>query len=158
MSAPATTVVRISTDILGLARETGETSGRTAAGQLEHWATLGRLFEAMPTTTVARARKLVEGELDPSEITDSLRVRDALLGVLPVDELDEDEQEIYYDLEPFMGPSEKAKKFFAELRERGGGVGLDEKGRMVRGLPGGGVEPYAARPAKVRTPGRVVHR
>jgi hypothetical protein len=36
--------------------------------------------------------------------------------------------------------SPEAVQFFAGRRERGGGVGMDEHGRLVRGLPGGGVE------------------
>ena len=47
---------------------------------------------------------------------------------------------LFYDFFPFVGPHPQAVKFFAALRERGGGVGYDDQGRLVWGLPGGGID------------------
>ncbi|MGO4221489.1 hypothetical protein AB4Y64_06490 [Lysobacter sp. TAF61] len=68
------------------------------------------------------------------------RVRDALDGHVPVGDLDDDGHELFYDFFPFVGPHPEMVKFFAQMRERGGGVGHDDQGRLVRGLPGGGVD------------------
>lgn len=56
--------------------------------------------------------------------------------------LDADERELFDELlsEAFDTPTPQELAFFAELREKGGGVGYDEQGRLVRGRPGGGVE------------------
>jgi len=64
-----------------------------------------------------------------------------LQGVLPVESLNEAESELYYDLVWLMAPSDAARTFFAERRRRGGGVGIDDAGELVRGLPGGAVVP-----------------
>jgi len=73
-------------------------------------------------------------------VTDNPRVIAALRGELAVTELDESEGELFYDLVGLVGPSEAARAYFAAMRERGGGVGYDDEGRLVWGLPGGGVD------------------
>jgi hypothetical protein len=67
-------------------------------------------------------------------------VRDAIEGRGGAEDLNEEGNTLFYDLYGHVGPSPEAIRFFAEPRERGGGVGMDEHGRLVRGLPGGGVE------------------
>lgn len=67
-------------------------------------------------------------------------VRNALDGRVPVADLDDDGHALFYDFFAFVGPHPEAVRFFADLRERGGGVGDDDQGRLVRGVPGGGVE------------------
>lgn len=56
--------------------------------------------------------------------------------------LDANESELFDALlgETLETPSLEGQTFFAKLREKGGGVGYDERGRLVRGLPGGAVE------------------
>ena len=51
-----------------------------------------------------------------------------------------DGHELFYDFFPFVGPHPEAVKSLAALRERGGGVGYDDQGRLVWGLPGGGID------------------
>lgn len=74
------------------------------------------------------------------DLTDDVRVQAALVNELPVESLSEIEQEVFYDVFPFMGPSPESVAFYRLMRRRGGGVGYDKRGRLVRGLPGGRVE------------------
>jgi hypothetical protein len=80
-----------------------------------------------------RAKRRQQAE----ELTDDERVRAALVNELPVEALSEIEEELFYDVVPFMGPSPEAVEFYRQMRRRGGGVGCDKHGRLVRGLPGG---------------------
>jgi hypothetical protein len=91
---------------------------RSIAGQIEHWAELGRAIEAGFPIDLVRA---------------------ALEGRFPVEKLPGDQQEAFFDR---LGghldtPSPAAEAFFAARREKGGGVGLDDDGALVRALPGG---------------------
>jgi len=140
----ATMPVRVSAALVDLARQEAKRFRRSVAGQLEYWATLGRIFEAMPSSTVPRLRSALEASATPLAATDNLRVRDALLGNLPVESLDAGEQTVYYDLIGLMGPSDDAIAFCAELRQQGGGVGLDEHDDAVQRLPDGRLVPYPA--------------
>lgn len=84
-------------------------------------------------------RRRAEFRRRAAALTDDARVRSALANELPVDTLSESEAELFYDLMPLMGPSPEAIEYFRKLGHRGGGVGYDSHGRLVRGLPGGGV-------------------
>lgn len=137
----ATVPVRVSTALVDLARQEAKIFRRSVAGQLEYWATLGRAFEAMPRSTVPRLRETLDGSSMAIDATDSTRVRDALLGNLPVEFLDEGEQATFYDLVGLMGPSDASTVFCAALRKAGGGVGLDDQGNMVQRLPDGRLVP-----------------
>lgn len=70
------------------------------------------------------------------------RVVAALEGRGDASQLDVDESELFDELlgEALDTPTAEELMFFAKLKDRGGGVGYDEQGRLVRGLPGGGVE------------------
>ena len=94
---------------------------RSVAGQIEHWAALGRAVEQAPGVTIDH-------------------VRAALRGTFSVDDLTAEEQEAFFDLlgDHLDTPSATAKDFFAARRRGGGGVGLDDDGVLARSLPGGG--------------------
>ena len=94
---------------------------RSVAGQIEHWASLGRAVELAPGVTLDH-------------------VRAALRGELRVDDLSAAEQETFFDLlgGQLDAPSSSADAFFAARLQRGGGVGLDDEGHLIRSLPGGG--------------------
>lgn len=101
----------------------------------------------------------VTGCASPREVTDTARdqfpmiaatrhpqtparVVAALEGRGDADALDSDERELFDELfgEALAMPTPQTVALLAKLREEGGGVGYDEQGRLVRGLPGGGVE------------------
>lgn len=69
------------------------------------------------------------------------RAAAAFRGELSADDLSGEEREAYYArLDALIeqpGPTEEA--FYAEMRERGGVVGEDENGRLIRLLAGGGM-------------------
>lgn len=71
-----------------------------------------------------------------------VRVVAALEGRGDADALDADEHELFDELlgEALATATPQELAFFAELREKGGSVGYDMQGRLVRGLPGGDVK------------------
>lgn len=73
----------------------------------------------------------------------SARVRAALMGKLSVFELDEGERNLYFDLAPLMPPTAKAEAYFRRMRARGGCVGIDDAGNLVRENADGTVEVIA---------------
>lgn len=129
MASTTTRPVRISADLVDQAANDASLFHRSTAAQLEYWARIGQAVEGAPGYTLDR-------------------VRAALDGRLSADALEPDEREIFDDQlgEAFSTPSAKAQAFFANRRQRGGGIGYDDEGRLVRGLPGGQVEVLADKP------------
>ncbi|HWX65761.1 MAG TPA: hypothetical protein VNZ27_04955 [Rhodanobacter sp.] len=70
------------------------------------------------------------------------RVQAALEGRYDPDQLAPSERKIFDDLlgQVLAVPTTEELAFFAQMREQGGGVGYDELGRLVRGLPNGDSE------------------
>ena len=127
MSTPkgaALAPVRVSAATMKLARTEAPLAGRTVSGQVDYWARLGRAVEHSPAF-------------------DRNRVKAALAGQLDADTLSAEETEVYFAelgeaMETIETPSGKA--FWAKLKAEGGGVGVDDAGRLVRGRPDGSVE------------------
>jgi len=113
--------VKFAPRFVDAARKEAAVFHRSIAGQIEHWAELGRAIEAGFPVDLVRA---------------------ALEGRFPVDKLPGDQQEAFFDRlgEHFDSPPAAVQTFFAARREQGGGVGLDEDGDMARALPGGRTE------------------
>lgn len=118
-----TEMIQLSDDFAQQARREAEGANRSVGAQVEHWARLGRAFEQAPGYTPDRVQAALRGEFN-------------------LDDLSEDEQRLFYDLldDSFDTPTKESQAFFAQLKAEGGGVGMDDDGRLVRGLPGGGVE------------------
>lgn len=70
------------------------------------------------------------------------RVYAALRGEFDADQLEPDEARIFHDLWAvyMAGPNPERDAFVAKMRAEGGYVGEDDQGRLVRTLPGGGLE------------------
>jgi hypothetical protein len=119
----STSSIKLPDPLVADARRDARAFHRTISGQLEHWARLGQAIETAPGF-------------------DMTRIRAALDGRFNADMLSPDEMAIYEDLlsEALTTPDADEIAFFAERRARGGGVGYDDAGRLVRSLPGGGVE------------------
>lgn len=81
--------------------------------------------------------RVVKHSQTPARVVAALEGRDG-----GADGLDDDERELFDELlgEALDAPSAESEAFYAKLREQGGGVGYDDQDRLVRGLPGGGVE------------------
>lgn len=123
MAATKFASVKLGAGLVDEARREANVLNRSVGGQIEHWARLGRAVESAPGFTIDRIKAALEGRFS-------------------VDDLTEEEQEAYFDLlgDHFDRPSPTAEAFFKARREKGGGVGRDREGRLVRALPGGGSE------------------
>lgn len=123
MSAkPQSMTLRLSTELVEDARKKGKAYTRSAAGQIEHWAKLGRALESGPVT-MDHIQAALEGRLDPANLNPAAR-------------------EYYYDA-LWNQMANVAQDNAAEIRahiDAGGAVGYDDQGRLVRSLKGGGVE------------------
>ena len=112
------TAIKLSDQFVGLARGEGKVMGRSIAGQVEHWARLGRAVE--------RAQGFDYG-----------RVRAVLAAQASFDDLGKDEQAIALaDLEDYLEqlPRDRDAAFFARLRAAGAPV-HGEVGRRAPATP-----------------------
>lgn len=113
------TAVKISDSEMSALRQAAALQSRSLSGQAEHWLRLGRAFESNPMFGYAK-------------------VEQALKALISPDDLNTDEQELYVEklAESQWAPSAIEDNFFADLRARGGAVGMDEAGRiLVDGVP-----------------------
>jgi hypothetical protein len=97
------TAIKLSDPIVSLARSEGRVLGRSIAGQVEHWARLGRAVERAPGF-------------------DYERVRAALSAQASFDDLRGDEQAVALaELDEYLEnlPREGEEEFFARLRAAG---------------------------------------
>lgn len=96
------------------ARRMAEIQSRSLAGQITHWARIGRAIERSGSFDHTRLSRVLEGELETTVLT-------------------AEERAVWSELflERMSGPGPGEEVFFAELRCRGGAVGLDESGKMV---------------------------
>ena len=98
------------------ARAQAELQSRSLAGQITHWARIGRAIERSGHFDHVKLSRVLAGELDISVLTAEERAvwKERFLAKMA---------------EP--GPDEEA--FFEELRNSGNSVGVDETGRIVYG-------------------------
>ncbi len=106
--------IKISDEEMGLLREEARISSRSIAGQAEHWLRIGRAIERSPSFSYQR-------------------IRDTLSGLTSPDDLSADEQEVFFDefADAMWQETPEQQAFFAERRESGLGVGLDENDKLV---------------------------
>ena len=93
--------LRLRRELVEAARDEAGLSGRSTAAQIEHWARLGRAFEA------------ARGAM-------AERVRQALQGRLPIEALGEVEQDAAFDgmLDAYTDPSADIRDRLAGIAER----------------------------------------
>jgi hypothetical protein len=68
MSAAFKTV-RLSRKFVETAALEGDQLNRSAGSQIEHWAQLGRRFENLSSTTIARVKEVLAGSLSIGDLT-----------------------------------------------------------------------------------------
>ena len=121
MAEPKFASVKFASSFVDQARHDAEVFHRSIAGQIEHWAALGRAVETACHFDLVRA---------------------ALEGRFPVDKLPAEQQDAFFGRlgGHFDTPPAAAQAFFAARREKGGGIGLDQDGDMASALPGGDSE------------------
>jgi hypothetical protein len=73
----------------------------------------------------------------------SSKLRAALSGHADAGELSAEDRAVFLDSfwDALARPLSLEEAFWAERRRRGGGVGLDERGRLVQAMPGGRRKP-----------------
>lgn len=106
--------LRLRRELVEAARDEAGLSGRSTAAQIEHWARLGRAFEAARCATAER-------------------VRQALQGRLPIEALPDVEQDAVFDgmLDAYRDPPAGVRDRLAGIAERtrkaldGGRTGQD---------------------------------
>lgn len=102
------------------ARAIAEVQSRSLAGQITHWARIGRAIEK-------------SGSFDHNRITQ------VLAGKQQTTVLSLEERAVWSDLflTKITGPGPGEEEVFSELRRSGTAVGLDEHGKVVRLGPSG---------------------
>jgi len=115
-----TAAVKISDSAMSALRKAAALQSRSLSGQAEHWLRLGRAFECDPRFGYAK-------------------IEQALQGLISPDDLDDAGQEAYFEklADGYWEPSPVEDAFFADLRARGVGVGLDGDGKIVYNKPTG---------------------
>jgi hypothetical protein len=113
--------VKLSRELLDVARREAETFNRSLAAQVEHWALLGRAMENSPGASMDR-------------------VRAALAGRTTFEQLTTLEQTAF--LEQFGAEFDaETHEAYAALGRKVGAVGRDENGRLVRREADGSLRP-----------------
>jgi hypothetical protein len=97
------------------ARAVAEIQSRSLAGQITHWARIGRAIERSGSFDHVKLSRVLAGELETTVLT-------------PAEKAVWSERFLAKMAEP--GPGEE--EFFAELRNSGKAVGLDSSGNVVR--------------------------
>lgn len=109
----ANTSIKVQSEFAELVRNAASRSHRSLAGQLEYWARIGIAVERLPAT-----RK---------------RIDDAVNGTLDAATLTEEDLAFFEEAMAFANPTaEDDAAFAAYLRSHGGGVGVDDAGRIVK--------------------------
>ena len=118
---PKLASIKVSSTLVETARAEGAQFQRSTGGQLEHWARVGRAIEASPDFDYARIRAALGGSGDAAALS-------------------AEERAVFLDSlgEALAQPMPAEERFWDERRQRGGGVGLNERGQAIQGLPGGG--------------------
>jgi hypothetical protein len=111
--------IKISDDEMVYIRQEASISRRSVAGQVEHWLRIGRAIESSTNFSYQH-------------------IKDALTGLLNVDELSAEEQEVFFDeFSELMWDKETAEQqaFFADRKNKGLGVGLNKNNKLVYQAP-----------------------
>ena len=97
------------------ARREAELFNRSVAGQIEHWARIGRALEGAPGIPVERVRETLEGKVK-------------------LETLSVQEQRAVFDHmgDWFDDPPADVVAAYREIGSRPGAVGLDKMGKLVR--------------------------
>lgn len=106
--------VKLADDIMSVVRREFGLQSRSVAGQITHWINIGRAIEKSGTF-------------------DYQHISAALAGALSPDALSAEEQEVWFAqfAEDVTAPTSREQAFFAERRQLGRGVGLNDKGALV---------------------------
>jgi len=111
--------IKISDNEMVYLREEAKLSSRSIAGQVEHWLRIGRAIEK-------------------SSVFNYQQIRDALSGLTSPDELNAEEQSVFFEefSDSMWDVTPEQEDYYAERRQSGKGVGLDENDNLIYQKPG----------------------
>jgi hypothetical protein len=114
--------VKLGDDLMSLVRRESELQSRSVAGQITHWARIGRAIENSGSFDHTRIAAALAGQIETAALTD-------------------EEKAVWLDgfTDQMARPGPEEEAFFARRRQLGQGVGLDAAGHLVRA----GTEPEA---------------
>ncbi|MEO9898977.1 MAG: hypothetical protein ABJF05_21585 [Paracoccaceae bacterium] len=106
--------IKLSDDVMSVVRRESGLQSRSVAGQITHWINIGRAIEQ-------------------SSAFDYQHINATLAGTRSPDELSAEEQEVWFAqfAEDMTTPSDQEEAFFAQRRQLGRGVGMNDKGELV---------------------------
>lgn len=106
--------VKLADEIMTIVRRESSLQSRSVAGQITHWVNIGRALEK-------------SGEFDYK------RINAALEAVLSPDELNAEEQSVWFTqfANDMTQPSSEEQAYFEKRRSLGRGVGLSDTGALV---------------------------
>ena len=106
--------IKLSDDIMSVVRCESGMQSRTVAEQITHWINIGRAIEQ-------------------SSAFDYQHINAALAGTISPDDLSAEEQEVWFAQfgDDMTAPYDQEEAFFAQCRQLGRGVGLNDKGELV---------------------------
>jgi len=106
--------IKLSDDVMSVVRRESGLQSRSVAGQITHWINIGRAIEQSSTF-------------------DYQHINAALSGARAPDELSAEEQEVWFAQfgEDMTAPTDQEEVFFAQRRQFGRGVGLNDKGELI---------------------------
>ena len=115
--------VRISEPEMKELRKAAQINSRSIAGQAEHWMRIGRAVERDPGVAYSRIERALRG-----------------LQPLDLDSLGADEQEAFLDRfeDAALAPTPAQRAFYAEMKRKGGIVGMDKDGNLIEQAPAAG--------------------
>ncbi|OSP54110.1 hypothetical protein [Pseudoruegeria sp. SK021] len=106
--------VKLADDVMSVVRRESGLQSRSVAGQITHWINIGRAIEKSGTFDYQHISAALAGELSP-------------------DALSAEEQDVWFAQfsEDVTEPISGEEVFYAERRQLGRGVGLNDNGALV---------------------------
>jgi len=106
--------VKLSDDVMSVVRRESGLQSRSVAGQITHWINIGRAIEKSSSFNYQHITAALTSDLSP-------------------DGLSAEEQEVWFAqfAEDVTEPTCQEEAFFAERRQLGRGVGLNDKGDLT---------------------------
>lgn len=106
--------VKLADDVMSVVRRESGLQSRSVAGQITHWINIGRAIEK-------------------SSAFDYQHINAALTADLSPDALSAEEQEVWFVqfADDVTDPTDHEKAFYAQRRQLGRGVGLNDKGDLI---------------------------
>jgi len=115
--------VKLDSALIEDARGKAGLLSRSVAGQIEHWARIGRAIETSPDFSYARVCAVLEGRATIEALSEGERA--ALFDGLG---------------DALANPTQREQDFYAAIGRQPGATGRDEQGRLVQNIAQGDVE------------------